>query len=351
MKSFVLMDILQNYFFNSSNNALSWGSHILFFLALGSLIVYYRLKIRKIEKKNKDLQTEMQQHAADLHSKELQLSKINSLQSNLLKDLWESKRRFKQMNDDKDKFFSIVSHDLKSPFNSLIGFSDMMLDDFENLSRQEIKDYTVSIHKSVRNVYGLLENLLEWSRIQTGRMEFFPVKLDVYSLIDEIFATLNGIALKKNIRLSNQVSKSIFAYADNNMIRSVLYNLISNAIKFTHVSGDVMVLAAETDHLIEIAVSDTGIGINREDTAKLFRIDINFTKCGTSNEKGTGLGLVLCKELIEKNGGRIHVESEPGKGSTFVFTLPKYYNKIEIEKTEHPEAQCLHQKDQTKQLS
>lgn len=318
-----------------------WIMFILVLLLMFSLMTYYKRKIRIIEQKNSELQLQMQQRAMELENKELQLSKVNSLQSSLLKDLWESKRHLKQINDNKDKFFSIVSHDLKSPFNSLIGFSDMIYEDFDNLSIQEIKEYTGFIHKSVRNVYNLLENLLEWSRIQTGRMEFFPLKIEINSLIEEIFSTLRGNALRKNISLSNQIGKNIFVFADKNMIRSVLHNLISNAIKFTAPSGEVMLLAAETERMIEISVSDSGIGINKDEISKLFRIDINFSKNGTANEKGTGLGLILCKELVEKNGGRISVESEYGKGSTFVFTLPKYYDL-------HLQADCEIAKDDQK---
>ncbi|MGE5498429.1 MAG: sensor histidine kinase [Syntrophothermus sp.] len=298
--------------------------------------LFYELRISRIKKSYMELQEQILQRTNELKAKEIQLSKINSMQSGLLKDLWESKRRLKQINDNKDKFFSIVSHDLKSPFNSLLGFSELMLKEFDYLPKDELKEYVSSINKSVNNVYGLLENLLEWSRMQTGRMEFKPVSIELSNLIHEAFFSLSGNAYKKNIKLISHVKKNVHAFADINMIRSVVNNLISNAIKFTGCGGEIIVMAAKVGEAIEISVSDTGVGMGKEEIAKLFRIDVNFSKNGTENEKGTGLGLVLCRELVEKNGGKISVESFEGKGTTFVFTLPEYTSKAAAEKNLQP---------------
>lgn len=298
---------------------------------------FYERRISRIRKSYLELQEQILQRTNELKAKEIQLSKINLMQSGLLKDLWESKRRLKQINDNKDKFFSIVSHDLKSPFNSLLGFSELMLKEFDYLPKEELKEYVSSINKSVSNVYGLLENILEWSRIQTGRMEFNPVCVELSNLIHEAFFSLSGNAIKKNIKLVSHVNKNIRAYADINMIRSVVNNLISNAIKFTGCGGEIIVMAARTGELVEISVSDNGVGMGKEEIAKLFRIDVNFSKSGTENEKGTGLGLVLCRELVEKNGGTISVESFEGKGTTFVFTLPECTQKAASEENlQHP---------------
>ena len=237
--------------------------------------------------------------------------------------LYKSEAELKKLNAAKDKFFSIIAHDLKSPFTSLIGLSDFILEDIDGLSKDEIRLFSSKINKSAKSVFALLENLLQWSRVQTGRMEYNPTAFDLYEMIEQNVSLLLGNAVRKDIDLVSEISLNTKVYADLNMINSVVQNLISNAIKFTPNGGKIKVSSKVSNHAIEIIVKDDGLGIDPENIEKLFKIDVHHTTAGTDNEKGTGLGLVLCKELINMNGGDISVESEIGKGSSFKFTIPK----------------------------
>ncbi|MGE5497202.1 MAG: ATP-binding protein [Syntrophothermus sp.] len=231
-------------------------------------------------------------------------------------------QELKEANQSKDKFFSIIAHDLKSPFNGLIGLSDILTDDYDHLSDPDRKNYISHINDLSRGTYALLENLLEWSRLQTGKIEFNPVQ---FSLLCELKPTLSLVketALNKNISLHHSIDESLMVYADKYMLQTVVRNLISNAIKFTEPGGSVTIDSKQTGNYIETRVTDTGIGMKQEDISKLFRTDKTMTKKGTANEKGTGLGLLLCKEMIELHGGKIKVESELKKGTTFIFTVP-----------------------------
>lgn len=234
-------------------------------------------------------------------------------------------QELKEANQSKDKFFSIIAHDLKSPFNGLIGLSAILTDDYDNFSDKERKDFISHINDISRGTYALLENLLEWSRLQTGKIEFNPVNFLLLSELQPTLSLVKETALNKNISLYHSIDESLRVYADKYMLQTVVRNLISNAIKFTEPGGSVTVESKETDGLIETRVTDTGIGMKQEDISKLFRTDKTMTKKGTANEKGTGLGLLLCKEMIELHGGKIWVESEFKKGTTFIFTVP---NKI-----------------------
>ncbi len=231
-------------------------------------------------------------------------------------------RELKASNISKDKFFSILAHDLKSPFHALLGYTEILANEYETLTETERKTYIRILRESIKNVYGLLENLLQWSRLQSGKMDFLPETLDLSNMIEEAVDLFHGNALKKNIRVTYRSGKKYMVKADHNMIRSVLQNLISNAIKFTPEGGKIDIMAEKLPGFIEVLIKDTGIGMSTEDLDKLFRIDISYTRTGTAKETGTGLGLILCKELLEKNGGKIWVESETDKGSNFHFTLP-----------------------------
>ncbi|NBC83170.1 MAG: response regulator [Bacteroidetes bacterium] len=231
-----------------------------------------------------------------------------------------------ELNATKDKFFSIIAHDLKNPFNTLLGFSELLMTNLSNYSSSELEEFIGIIHQTSKNAYALLENLLEWSRSQTGRIKFQPDKLDMKLLVESTLQTVQNNALKKNITLLNQIKHPGTAFADENMIKTVIRNLLSNAIKFTDNEGEIKVYSKTEDNLIYITISDNGVGIKEKDLEKLFRIDVNHSTVGTENEMGTGLGLILCKEFIVKNGGEIWVESEYGKGSQFTFTLPIHEN-------------------------
>jgi two-component system, sensor histidine kinase and response regulator len=243
----------------------------------------------------------------------------------------------RELNQSKDKFFGILAHDLKNPFGGLLGFIDLLYEDIDELSTDQVKEYLQNIRTASYHTYSLLENLLEWSRIQTGKVQFRPSRFDLKEEIESILMVLETNAIRKNIKLVNKVQESIFVEADRNMIYSVIQNLTTNAIKFSNSNSEVIIdgksispeLAPNKEgesgpprKWYEISVTDTGIGIPEDIMPKLFKLDGQFSMAGTANEPGTGLGLILCKEMVEKNGGQIRVDSFQGQGSIFAFTLP-----------------------------
>jgi len=228
----------------------------------------------------------------------------------------------KELNASKDKFFSIIAHDLKNPFGTIIGFSKMLNEEINPENCEKSREIAGMINSSASTTYRLLENLLEWANSQRGKISFKPGQINLCELINEEFMTLDDLAEAKNIGLKVSCPQDLFAYADKNMIKTILRNLISNAIKFTHKNGQIEVNVADDKNGVKIAVSDNGIGISAESMAKLFKIDANHTSLGTENEKGTGLGLFLCNEFVSRHGGKIWVESEPEKGSVFLFIIP-----------------------------
>lgn len=234
----------------------------------------------------------------------------------------------KELNDSKDKFFSIISHDLRSPFNALLGISEYTTQFIDDLSKDEIKEAAVNLHASAKKVYNLMQNLLEWTQIQTGKLEVEKTKIDLCEISNEIFELYSEAAENKKIKLSSDISCTIYLYADKYMIETVLRNLVSNAIKFTYPDGKVHVSAEIMDKFVKVSVKDTGTGIDLVDQEKLFSIGEQYRMDGTDNEKGTGLGLILCKEFVESNGGVLSIKSKVGKGSKFSFTVPLYKNSI-----------------------
>jgi len=233
-----------------------------------------------------------------------------------------------ELNKTKDKFFSIISHDLRSPFNALLGISGFTKKFFNNLSQEEIKEAIESIHSSAKKVYNLMQNLLEWTQIQTGGLEYKKSKIDLCEISKRVVELYKETAASKNINLTSNISDSIFLYADRYMIETILRNLVSNGIKFTHPMGKVSINATIKNDLVEVSVQDTGIGITPDNQKQLFTIDKQYSSEGTANEKGTGLGLVLCKDFVEKSNGTISVESKLNKGSKFTFTVPLYNNSL-----------------------
>lgn len=236
--------------------------------------------------------------------------------------LKESERRLHELNATKDKFFSIIAHDLKSPYNSILGFSEMLIEKTQNKDFDEIEAYATIIQKSAFRAMNLLTNLFIWTKMQTGRMEFHPKKKDIVLLINEATELLMETALQKSIKMYLFTPDSFPIKMDEDMISTVLRNLVSNAIKFTNPNGKITISAIPKENELEISVLDNGIGIKRDKIEKLFRIDKNISTLGTNGEEGSGLGLMLCQEFVTKHGGRIWAESEPGKGSNFIFTLP-----------------------------
>ena len=233
----------------------------------------------------------------------------------------------KDLNASKDKFFSIIAHDLKNPFNIIIGFSDMMKESIRLNDLATFYEYTVMINNSAIQTLRLLENLLEWANSQRGKLSFNPVPVNLNEIVKDEFEMVDEMATGKNIELICHVEDKITIVADKNMTRTILRNLITNAIKFTHRNGKVEVDAKVYPGHVEVTVSDNGIGMSDEIISKLFRLDANLSTRGTDNEKGTGLGLFLCKEFVEKHGGKIWVESEVGQGSTFKILFPFDNNK------------------------
>ena len=227
-----------------------------------------------------------------------------------------------ELNSTKDKFFSIIAHDLKSPFNSIIGFCELLIDKIPQNNLQEIGDFAEIIKQSSERAMTLLTNLLDWAQSQTGRMEFNPESIEIGNLTSEISVLLNNVGAQKGITIENQIPSGIFVFADLAMISTVLRNLVSNAIKFTHSGGKVILSASNKQNQMVVSVIDNGVGIEKEKISHLFNLNKNNSTHGTLDEKGTGLGLILCKEFIEKNDGQIWVESEIGIGSTFSFSIP-----------------------------
>ncbi|MCF6270959.1 MAG: tetratricopeptide repeat protein [Melioribacteraceae bacterium] len=228
----------------------------------------------------------------------------------------------KELNSSKDKFFSILAHDLKNPFQGLLGYTEMLHTDYESLTEDEIKESIASLYSVSRNVYSLLEGLLEWSRAQTGRMEYNPILFRLSEEAERVVKLLKENALVKGVSLSSELDETTLVYADRNMVSTILRNLVANGIKYTNEGNLVKILAEKRKNEVVITVYDHGIGMSQEEMDSLFRIDVHHTTLGTQGEEGTGVGLILCKELVNNNGGKIWVESELGKGSKFIFTLP-----------------------------
>lgn len=237
------------------------------------------------------------------------------------KALQKANQELKLANESKDKFFSIISHDLRAPFNALLGYTRLLVEQFENYSQSKVYHFLERIHTSAERLYALIENLLTWSRLQRGVMEYEPELLDLYDVINDTIEIFLTRAEQKQIHLQSTVTENTIASADEHMLETILRNLISNALKFTESGGTVTISTQKRDDTIEIGVTDTGCGIPPSDQRKLFRIDQQYSQTGTAGESGTGLGLILCQELIERHGGKIWVESTPGKGTTFRFTL------------------------------
>jgi signal transduction histidine kinase len=234
----------------------------------------------------------------------------------------QQNQTLQELNATKDKFFSIISHDLKGPLNSLTSFSSLLINHTDSLSKDEIKLLANDLDKSLKNLFALLDNLLEWSRSQTGNIEFRPEVFNITQLLEQNKALLALQAQNKKITLQQLCSQNFNVNAHKNSVTTVIRNLISNAIKFTPANGTIALNALQKNDKVVISVKDTGVGMDAEVIKKLFRIDSKHTTRGTADEKGTGLGLILCKDFIEKNSGEIWVESTPGKGSIFYFSLP-----------------------------
>jgi signal transduction histidine kinase/CheY-like chemotaxis protein len=281
-----------------------------------------RLSEFRYKKLNKELEQKVIERTHDLNSANNKLHQELTERIMAQEALKKSESQLKELNATKDKFFNIVAHDLKNPFTSLLGSSELLFQNIHQMDNEKIKRLAIILNDSAKSGYAILQNLLDWSRSQTGLLKFNPERINLRNLINENILNLELFSANKEIEMHSEVKEDMFIFADTNMINTVLRNLLSNAVKFTHRCGKVVVRAIiESDEVI-ISVKDTGTGISEENIEKLFRIDTKYSMPGTDNEQGTGLGLKLSKEFVEKQGGKIWIESIENQGSEFSFSIP-----------------------------
>lgn len=256
--------------------------------------------------------------------------RLNKILTNHNAEITQQKEELQNLNEQlreliatKDKFFSIIAHDLKSPFQGFLGLTEIIAEDAAILSADELSHLGSELHKTANNLLALLKNLLEWAQMQKGSLSFQQTELSLNTLIAESLESIKPHSAQKEITIINEITESIKVFADSKMVNSVLLNLFSNAVKFTRRNGAVKINAVKTSgNMVHISISDSGVGITKELIARLFKVGEQIGMKGTEGELSTGLGLLLCKEFVEKHGGRIWVESQLNKGSIFSFTLP-----------------------------
>lgn len=245
---------------------------------------------------------------------------ISKRKTNL--QLSEKNKLILNINKQKDKFFSIIAHDLRGPFNGFLGLTELLAQDIDDMEKEEIQFAAVNMRSSAVNLNRLLENLLEWSRMEQGLIPFSPQNIRLLPLVNECISTLQDEANKKSIQIIKIIPEEVLIYADHHILQSVIRNILSNALKFTQRNGTIKIQAKEYKKSILISITDTGIGMEAKILDNLFKLGVKTNRNGTENEPSTGLGLILCKEFVEKHGGKIWVESEVDKGSTFYFCFP-----------------------------
>ncbi len=248
---------------------------------------------------------------------------FNNLLEKQKEEIEEKNSQLKEFNEGKDKFFSILAHDLKSSFNSILGFSDLLSSPSTTYTADEIQKMSSAIHTSAQNTYKLLENLLTWSKTNVGVVGFKPVQFNLDELIDGNKPDWTAMAVQKNIEIECKYLNNCTIFADREMINTILRNLVTNAIKFTPVGGRIEITTGLNNDGTQITVADTGIGMTQEEIDDLFIVGKISTRPGTHNEMGTGLGLLICKEFVDRHNGQIWIESEPERGSKFTFMIPK----------------------------
>jgi len=257
-------------------------------------------------------------------SLQLRFKELKEINSRLESRLEENKDTLNQVVERNAKFLSIVAHDLRNPFNSIIGILDILGENIDNYRKDEIEELIHIASGSAINTYKLLENLLEWSTAQNKEKSFNPVKINLRELILSELESFNTSASQKHVALDQFIFQDIYLTADIQMVQTIFRNLISNAIKYSNQGGIIFISASEGEQFVEIEVMDNGIGMTENTLNKLFKMDAFHSTLGTDNEHGTGLGLLFCKEFVEMHGGKIWAESKPGKWSKFKFTLPHY---------------------------
>jgi signal transduction histidine kinase len=230
--------------------------------------------------------------------------------------------QLERLNAEKDKFFSIIAHDLRGPFAGFLGFTEILKTDIHSMSKDELQDTANRMFSSASSLFRLLTNLLEWSIAQRGLTEFIPEVLSLKEIADDSFKLFTDVAKNKGIVLKEKIPGDIFVVADKLMLNTIIRNFVSNSVKFTETGGRILITTRIIDDKVEISIADTGIGMDEKMLNDLFRIDVKSGRKGTNDEPSTGLGLILCKEFVEKHNGKITVQSEVGKGSMFTFSLP-----------------------------
>jgi signal transduction histidine kinase len=275
---------------------------------------------KKLEKHEQNLVLKNDEY--EKINKELQITNYELLTAK--DEAQKSEKKLQDLNSTKDKMFSIIAHDLRSPFNSILGYSDLLLDSTYEQEASEAEMYLNIIQTSAKNTLNLLDNLLSWAKSQTGQLNFRPEKIILSEVIHEILEISNSAAKIKNISLAYLSINNYEVFADENMLQTILRNLVSNAIKFTKPKGKVDIYTEQTNGLIEIRITDNGIGMDEKAISELFVLNVHESSVGTRNERGSGLGLLVCKEFIEKNGGTLRIESKKEIGSSFIFTLPAW---------------------------
>lgn len=228
----------------------------------------------------------------------------------------------KQLNNTKDKFFSIIAHDLRGPFNSLLGLSEFLVSPDEDLTEAQRNEFIQEIYNLLKNEYELLQNLLQWAAMQLDKVEYKQTKINLFELVSKKMDLLSVQAHNKNIAIVNNVKMDCFVLADNNMLGSIVQNFITNAIKFTNNNGTINVNSTLENELVIVTIEDNGIGMSKERVEEIFRLDSTKSSTGTAGERGTGLGVILCKEMIEKQGGKLTISSEPNVGTKVIFSIP-----------------------------
>lgn len=253
----------------------------------------------------------------------LELKKSKDIIARQNKQLAEQNEKLKELNETKDKFLSIIAHDLKNPLNNVTGFAELLIKKGAKLDAQKSHTYFNLIYQSGRQAFDLLDNLLQWTRSQTGRIKWIPKEIRISDTVKNLVEMAQTSANRKNITVKYMVPDDIIVFADENMVNTIIRNLLSNALKFTENNGEIIISAHYgQDGMTQVNVKDNGIGIKDEDKEKIFDIASGHSTNGTDHEKGTGLGLQLCKEFVERHNGKIWFESEYEKGSCFCFTLP-----------------------------
>lgn len=319
------------WFFKPTSEEFTILADIYPIIIAGFSINRIQFKLRYKAFKSGILLDQEKQKTQELYEETLNINEDLQIKTNEIithkEEIEEKNQELQESNATKDKFLAIISHDLMSPFNILMGFSDLLKSSFEEEDIEEQKQYVNHIHKNIHKTYKLLENLLIWARSQKNGISFNPEKTNLFLISNEIIELLKYVADNKSIIIENRIGKEIIVDADENMLSTILRNLISNAIKFTPKKGNVRIDARKiikngNHQFVEIAIQDSGIGISPENKSKIFSISSNISTKGTEKEEGTGLGLILCKEFVEKHGGKIYLESELGSGSKFIFTLP-----------------------------